>query len=537
MPVTLAYPGVYIEEIPSAVHTITGVATSITAFIGRAVRGPVNQPTVINSNADYGRIFGGLSLISTMSYAVQDFFLNGGSQAIIVRLTNGGSAATIALPEDHTQSPPPVSSTFASLILQAASVGGWGAGLKATVDHKTINPSDVTLFNLTVQLFDSTGQLLLATGKYLNLSVDPANARYVPKVLAQNSQLVLVAQDSSQNYEVPGIRPADTTTVVLSPPHTVPGPVSATGGDDGSALVDSDFIGSTLQQNKQGLYALENADLFNLLCIPPYAGADVSTALVAAAAAYCESRRAFYIIDSPSSWTSKTTAVSQFTDPNTDHVGTRSDHAALFFPRINEVNPLHDGQIETFAACGAVAGIFARTDANRGVWKAPAGQDATLTGVVQLSVPLTDAENGELNPLGVNCLRSFPVVGRVVWGARTLQGADQLASQWKYIPVRRTALFLEESLYRGTKWVVFEPNDEPLWAKIRMNINVFMMDLFKQGAFQGSTPADAYYVKCDGETTPQSERNKGVVNIEIGFAPLKPAEFVVLKFQQIAGKL
>jgi phage tail sheath protein FI len=184
-----------------------------------------------------------------------------------------------------------------------------------------------------------------------------------------------------------------------------------------------------------------------------------------------------------------------------------------------------------------VAGIFARTDANRGVWKAPAGQDATLTGVVQLSVPLTDPENGELNPLGVNCLRSFAVIGPVVWGSRTLKGADQLASEWKYIPVRRTALFLEESLYRGTKWVVFEPNDAPLWAQIRLNVGAFMQNLFRQGAFQGTTAKEAYFVKCDSETTTQNDIDQGIVNIVVGFAPLKPAEFVVIQIQQLAGQI
>ena len=148
-----------------------------------------------------------------------------------------------------------------------------------------------------------------------------------------------------------------------------------------------------------------------------------------------------------------------------------------------------------------------------------------------------DAENGDLNPLGINCLRSFPVVGRVVWGSRTLRGADQLADEWKYVPVRRTALFIEESLYRGTQWVVFEPNDEPLWAQIRLNVGAFMQGLFRQGAFQGSTPREAYFVKCDKETTTQNDINLGIVNIVVGFAPLKPAEFVIIKLQQIAGQI
>jgi phage tail sheath protein FI len=200
-------------------------------------------------------------------------------------------------------------------------------------------------------------------------------------------------------------------------------------------------------------------------------------------------------------------------------------------------NPLRDNQLETFVPCGAIAGVFASTDANRGVWKAPAGIQATIVGSSQLSVGLTDAENGELNQLGINCLRSFPVVGKVAWGARTLRGADQLADEYKYIPVRRTALFIEESLYRGLKWAVFEPNDAPLWAQIRLNVGAFMQTMFRQGAFQGSTPREAYFVKCDSESTTQNDINLGIVNVIVGFAPLKPAEFVVISIQQIAGQI
>ena len=201
------------------------------------------------------------------------------------------------------------------------------------------------------------------------------------------------------------------------------------------------------------------------------------------------------------------------------------------------VNPLRDQQLDVFVPCGVVAGIYARTDAQRGVWKAPAGLDAALNGVKGLQIKLTDAENGQLNQVGINCLRQFPVNGRVVWGARTLRGADSLGDEYKYVPVRRTALFIEESLYRGTQWVVFEPNDEPLWSQIRLNVGAFMQGLFRQGAFQGTTPRDAYLVKCDKETTTQNDINAGIVNIVVGFAPLKPAEFVIIKIQQLAGQI
>jgi phage tail sheath protein FI len=246
------------------------------------------------------------------------------------------------------------------------------------------------------------------------------------------------------------------------------------------------------------------------------------------------------IVDSPVDWGVRAeTAVKNATSGLSD-LGLSGDiarNAAIYFPRVVQSDPLRDAQTDTFVSCGIIAGVMARTDSQRGVWKAPAGLEAALNGIQGLQVNLTDDENGSLNPLGINCLRSFPVNGRVVWGARTLRGADQSGDEYKYVPVRRTALFIEESLYRGTQWVVFEPNDEPLWAQIRLNVGAFMQNLFRQGAFQGRTPREAYFVKCDKETTTQNDINLGIVNILVGFAPLKPAEFVIIKIQQMAGQI
>ncbi len=253
-----------------------------------------------------------------------------------------------------------------------------------------------------------------------------------------------------------------------------------------------------------------------------------------AAEKYCLDKRAFVIVDIPkevrgrddmAAWVKETGRV------------LRHNNAAVYFPRVQMADRLNEDRRRSVGASGTMAGVYARTDAARGVWKAPAGTDATLRGAATIDAQLTDLENGEFNPLGINVLRSFPIYGNVCWGARTLNGADQQASEWKYIPVRRTALYIEESLYRGLKWVVFEPNDEPLWSQIRLNVGAFMHDLFRQGAFQGSTPRDAYFVKCDGETTTQTDINLGIVNILVGFAPLKPAEFVVIKIQQMAGQI
>jgi phage tail sheath protein FI len=523
MPVTLTYPGVYIEEIPSGVRTITGVATSITSFIGRALRGQVNEPVTINSLGDFERIFGGLWVESPMSYAVKDFYLNGGSQAIIVRLHNGAAAATISLPTG-------ANAPNDALPLIAANVGAWGNNLSATVDHKTKDPNNPNLFNLTITETGGTIE------KFLNVSIDATDALYVPRMLKQSSTLVHVNKDNNGKYIVPNVRPTDTPT----PVNAVVG-----SGSDGSGLTESQFSGSGMEAAKTGIFALEKADLFNILCIPPYKpgldgtviSGNVDTDLIAVAAQYCERKLAIFLVDPPSEWSSKDAAKGDGSTTGVAAIGTTSKNAALFFPRLRLPNQQRNNQVEDFVPCGAIAGVFARTDAQRGVWKAPAGLDATLVGVPQLSVSLTDSENGELNHLGINCLRAMPAVGRVIWGSRTLQGDDRLVSEWKYIPVRRLALYLEESLYRGTQWVVFEPNDETLWAQIRLNIGAFMHSLFRQGAFQGKTPAEAYFVKCDKETTTQDDINKGIVNIVVGFAPLKPAEFVVIKIQQMAGQI
>jgi phage tail sheath protein FI len=230
------------------------------------------------------------------------------------------------------------------------------------------------------------------------------------------------------------------------------------------------------------------------------------------------------------------TRVSGAIDWISGKLGITSPNGAAFWLRLRLPDPLSNYSLRSFAPCGVVAGVYAATDGSRGVWKAPAGITATLGGVQGLTYTMTDSENGLLNPLGLNCFRSFPTYNQVLWGARTLAGADALASQWKYVPVRRTALFLESSLYQGLQWVVFEPNDSPLWSAIRLNVGSFMQALFLQGAFQGTTPDQAYFVKCDGETTTQADIDNGIVNILVGFAPLQPAEFVVIQIEQLTGQ-
>jgi phage tail sheath protein FI len=534
MPVAATYPGVYIEEISSGVRTITGVATSITAFLGSALRGPTDQPITITSYGDFERIFGGLHRDLPLSYAVRDFFVNGGGQGVIVRLYKSvtGKAAKAVY-------------EIANLNLEAASEGAWGMQVRVRVDKKSttdpnliavaarlgVQPAD--LFDLTIR-DGGTGSI----ETFLNLTTKES-ARRADRVLSAESSLVRVAasvtlpSNTGPAAHSGALGDADVWTAAGKSTAAK----NATPADeavDSAALDSAAYKGS--QSAKTGLYQLEKTDLFNLICILPSArNGDVPDDVYQEALSYCVKRRAMLIVDSKSAWTSVSAAQSGLSTMNL--TGDAARNAAIYFPRIKQADPQLGGQIETFPACGIVAGVMARTDAQRGVWKAPAGIDAALSGVAGLQVEMTDAENGLLNPLSINCLRTFPVYGRVVWGSRTLRGADAAADEYKYVPVRRVALFIEESLYRGTQWVVFEPNDEPLWAQIRLNIGAFMQNLFRQGAFQGKTPAEAYFVKCDKETTTQNDINLGIVNIVVGFAPLKPAEFVIIKLQQMAGQI
>jgi phage tail sheath protein FI len=296
-----------------------------------------------------------------------------------------------------------------------------------------------------------------------------------------------------------------------------------------------DYLGS--QADKSGIYQLYNAGIFNLLCLP---GAPAQ--LLTNAATLCVDQRAILLVDPPAGWTTVANAVAGMNAPPL--TGTPAANAAVYFPGVQIADPSQNGLLITVPPCGTIAGVIASTDASRGVWKAPAGTAASLVGVTSLvgvagglPLNLADSDSGQLNPLGVNCLRSFPVIGPVVWGARTLVGADALTNQWKYLPVRRLALYIESSLLQGTQWVVFEPNDEPLWSAIRLNVGAFMNSLFQQGAFQGQTAQDAYLVKCDQENNPQNTIDQGIVNILVGFAPLDPAEFVIIQIEQLAGQL
>ncbi|MDI6104111.1 phage tail sheath subtilisin-like domain-containing protein [Actinoplanes sp. NEAU-A12] len=292
-------------------------------------------------------------------------------------------------------------------------------------------------------------------------------------------------------------------------------------GDDGAAPADADYSAAYLAADRE-------IDLFNLLVLPAADGV-TREPLWGQASVFCLQRRAFLVMDAPL-WGSAAAAAAGV---DALRVGLVKDHAAVYYPRLTVTIAGLPVQI---GASGSIAGLMARTDTARGVWKSPAGTEADIRGISGLERRFSDGENGMLNPKAVNTIRIFPT-GVVSWGARTMDGDDASPSDYKYVSIRRLALFLEETLYRGLRWAVFEPNDAPLWGQIRLNVGAFMHGLFTQGAFQGQKSTDAYFVRCDAETTTQDDRNKGIVNVWVGFAPLKPAEFVVLHLQQMAGEI
>lgn len=612
MPTPAGYPGVYIEELPSSVRTIASVTTSVTAFVGHTRRGPLNTPVRITSFADFERRFGGLTSQSAVGYAVHQFFGNGGTVAVVVRVTKAGTgkAACVTLDSTEGHSACPV------LEVHAKEPGHWGSGLRLAVDYDTPCPDET--FNLHV--LDARGT---SRESFTNLSMDLAHGRHAETVINAGSALIRVKAvgegrpDPSGTVSKPfagelpdlaveltvkigeveraftlydpdcdGEAPCEVTELALllerklralpdapgkhafagtevtafgrrlqvvagsiDPDDVVrflgecandlgleasvnPPVFPLSGGEDGAPPGSRDLIGS--EADKTGLQALRDIEDVNLLSLPELAAyesvGDVVTVL-SAADRLCRERRIFLLVDAPSAWGSVDAAragIGAF-EP------VRSDHAALYFPQLRLTDPL-TGRLRAFPPSGALAGVIARTDGERGVWKAPAGTEARLAGVYSLAVQLTDRENGLLNPLGINCLRTFPVVGPLVWGARTLRGTDAQSSEWKYVPVRRLALHIEESLRRGLQWVVFEPNTEQLWQQVRLNAAGYLHTLFEKGAFKGGTPRQAYFVKCDKDTTTEEDIANGIVNVVVGIAPVKPAEFVIVKIQQMAGQ-
>jgi phage tail sheath protein FI len=502
MPVQTSYPGIYIEELPNTTHTITAAPTSITVFIGHTHPFKTLTPGVavrLFSFTDYERQFGGLFksqiLDSDVAYAVQQFFLNGGSDCYVVgippTLYDVSTGANLGLL-------PQATATRNGIVFTAIEPVDAGSPMTITVE----NPSPAgDVADITI-VYGPTAET------YRKVGIGTVASRL------QNSALVTV--DAS------GAAAAWTKVTQYA----------FTGGlvANATAFSELDYINVFETDG-----SLDKVPIFNLMAIPGVADAGVwSEAL-----AFCERKRAFFIMDPPANASADGAGKANLPLMEDDMatIVPKSPNGAIYFPYLNSIDPLSP-TTKRLAPSGYVAGVFARTDTNRGVWKAPAGLETILlntTGVVAEGV-MTDARQGTLNNVGVNCLRDFPNVGTVVFGARTLVSAVSGFDQWRYVSVRRMALFLEQTLVNNLGWVIFEPNDDPLWVAIRSNIERFMLSLFRQGAFQGTTPSDAFIVKCDSSTTTQQNIDDGIVNIIVGFRPLKPAEFVIIKIAQLAGQ-
>jgi phage tail sheath protein FI len=385
------------------------------------------------------------------------------------------------------------------------------------------NPSTGT-FDLTINQLDQTSTTAIVTETFTGISLGLAAT-----IINRDSRLVRltrVTDDGDTTLPDAMTDVSLTRSGTLGTNGDLPG--STNWNDNAAALLEGS---ASNPADKTGMHALEDIapEIFNIMCIPdaPGLGDTGAQAVYAAANAFCVDQRAVLIIDQPVNVGTPAQALAWG-----PLASLRSDHAAIYFPRVLTPDPLNGNRQRNIPNSGTMAGLYARTDSQRGVWKAPAGTDLPLRNVT-LASRLTDAENGELNPFGINALRSLPIYGNVSWGARTLFGENARAHEYGYMSVRRTALFIEESLFQGLQWVVFEPNDEKLWSQIRVNVGAFMQDLFRRKAFAGIVPRDAYLVKCDAETTTPTDVNLGIVNIVVGFAPLKPAEFVIIKLQQL----
>jgi phage tail sheath protein FI len=408
------------------------------------------------------------------------------------------------------------------------------AGLNRPSLWETTPAAGTSLRNLRSALTAIAQQLAAATNFRWNTYVSGFRLVLVPTFTSRAEQASATAQVDGGNLgylgEAANIRRAPLGNTNVLSDYVAPG----TPGADGNVPQLLDY------QRAFGI-ADRQIDLFNLMVLPRVISdgngdgqSDTDrAALWGPASAFCREQRAILLMDAPVAWTTAQTAEAGV---GATRIGVVGDHAMQTWPHVNVTDPA-TGLLRTIDPSGSVAGIAARIDGSRGVWKAPAGLEASVIGARGVAHRVTDLENGIMNQQAINVVRQFPN-GIVVWGSRTVAGFDNSGeNDYKYVPVRRTALFIEESLYRGLQWAVFEPNDEPLWAELRLAAGAFMNNLFRRGAFQGATAREAYFVKCDAETTTQNDINLGIVNVVIGFAPLKPAEFVVITLRQLAGQV
>lgn len=496
-------PGVYVEEVESGSKPIEGVGTAVAAFVGLAARGPANAPTLVTNWSQFTSTFGEFLENSYLAHAVYGYFLNGGGAAYVVRVGADGAmpAAQAELASAKEKGTP----TYRATALEAGP-----AGNDITIDIQPSSETSESTFKLVVnrggkpvEVFDN-----VTSGKGKN--------NVITQVKAQSKLIRLEEVGTASALE------------------RVPAQGSMTLSGGGSSapvrVTPDDYVGNSA--DRTGFAGLEAVDEVTMLSVPDLMAVyqqgiidlEGLQAVQLAMIAHCElmgDRVA--ILDAPPALNAQ-----QVKEWRVDKAGYDSKYATLYWPWIKVFDPL-SGQATHVPPSGHVAGVWARSDDTRGVHKAPGNE--VVRGAISLELNLTKGEHDQLNPVGINCIRAFPGRGIRIWGARTISSDPS----WRYLNVRRLFNFVEESIFEGTQWVVFEPNDQRLWGRVKRTINSFLLRVWRDGALFGSTPDQAFFVKCDAENNPPEVRDAGQLIVDIGIAPVKPAEFVVFRIAQFSG--
>lgn len=505
------YPGVYVEEIDTGNKPIEGVSTSTVGFLGLAPRGPV-AATFITSYADFVRSFGSYyqdangNPLGYLAYAVEGFFLNGGLRCWIARVTSldtagGGANAAKA-----------ASVKLANLSIAAAGPGVAGGWIGYQITNAGLN--DPNLFKLSIFFWDTGAEAAAKDPTnaaqvevFDNLSANPSASTYYVGAVNGGSNLVTVG------FVAAG-RPPNTAAIAL-----LDGSGGGVKGSDGAALVLADFEGSSIDPtNLSGLAGLAAVDEISILCCPDE-NSQPKKSVAGLLQSVCETLKDRFAILQSGSAEGKPSGVVPTVN---------SKYAAYYYPWLNVVDPTTN-VITLIPPGGHIAGIYARSDTNRNVAKDPANEQ--IVGINSLQLPIDNQTQAVLNPIGVDCLRYFKGQGNLVWGGRTTSSDPD----WKYISVRRLFIYVEKSIQQGTQWVVFEPNDEPTWARVRRSVSDFLTGLWMQDMLQGATKDQAYFVRCDRTTMTQADIDNGRLICVIGIAPVKPAEFVIFRIGQWTG--
>jgi phage tail sheath protein FI len=487
--VTERLAGIQVQEEAGSGQAIAETPTAVTAFVGRCLRGPVNRPVRITGFNEFQRVFGGLWQPSTLSYAVEQYFENGGHTAIIVRVANSARCCTLEL------------ATGGRPLVLEGLAPGTREFLRAAVDYDGIGDNEADCFNLVIQRVRTPGSEHIEDQEiYRRLSIDPDSPRSAATVLAE-SELARVRPP------LPPLRPEPTPR---HDPRGIAGYVfSGSDADDGAPLTDYDLIGSATEGT--GLFALDAADPFNFLCIPPLTrDLDLGASTLLVANRYCRERRAILLVDAPAAWDSAARALADMR-----HWPLPSDSAAMSFPRLLGYDKLR-GRFEAFAPSGAVAGSLARVSEHWPVWIAASAEDAIVRQGLKLACAVDDEQRARLAAAGVNTVQTVRRPGRESPGACTLAGPGAANPDWRSLPARRLALLVQNSIERGTRWTLFEPSEPATWRRAERQVRDFLGMLEERGAFAGREPGDRWFAICDERVNRERHREQGVFNLMFG---------------------